>query len=507
MTKAKSAQKVACLILDGWGINRPYHGNAVYLAQTPHFDELWASTSTALLQASGEFVGLPDGQMGNSEVGHMTIGAGRVIYQDLVKINKAIREKTFFTNPVLLEAIDHVKKNHSKLHIKGLYSPGGAHSHQDHIDALIKFAKDQGLTNDQIFIHLISDGRDTLPKEASKYLKHLEDYLAEVGVGQISTLCGRFYAMDRDHNWDRTDAAFNLMTKGEGNQVTVSASQAVTDSYQENITDEFIKPIKFLGKNVGLIETHDSVIFANFRTDRPRQLVERFLEQGPADLTYVTMTQYNPHYQVKVAYPEEELTQTLGEMVSQAGLKQLRIAETVKFPHVTFFLNGKKEDPFPNEDRQMIKTFSDINTDDEKPYMRAPEIKAGIIEAMTKGEVNLIMANFANGDMVGHSGNIPAAIIACQTVDQALGEIKATAAKTGYQLLIIADHGNCDQMRDEVTDETLTAHSLCPVPAIVVSEKYRQLTRKVGTLADVAPTILKMLGLDQPPSMTGQSLV
>jgi 2,3-bisphosphoglycerate-independent phosphoglycerate mutase len=503
----ENTPKLITVILDGWGLNIPYEGNAVYKAKTPTFDRLWQGKSTALVQTSGEYVGLPKGQMGNSEVGHMSIGSGRVIYQDLVKINKAIEDGSLYDKDVLVKAIKHVRQNDSKLHIKGLYSPGGVHSHHKHIDALLRLADKHDLDPDQVIVHVITDGRDVPPKSAKADLKHLESVIKELGVGKISSLVGRYYAMDRDHNWDRTDQAFDLLTKGKGQQFD-SIIKALEESYQEGVNDEFVKPAKIGPKDEGLIEEGDAVIFANFRADRPRQLVERFIEKGPADLFYATMTTYNSEFEgVEVVFPEKKVDQTLSETISQAGLKQLHITETVKYPHLTFFLNGKHEHPFSGEDRDMVKTYSDIETHDEKPQMRAPEIKEKILDDIEAEKHQFIITNFANGDMVGHTGNIDAAVKGCEVVDHALSEIIQAAHQHNYQVLILADHGNCEQLIDEKSGEEITAHSTNPVPLIMVSSEFEEFNRYTGSLVDIAPTILTMLHLDVPPEMTGRSFV
>jgi 2,3-bisphosphoglycerate-independent phosphoglycerate mutase len=506
MSQTNSGEKILVIIADGLGLNMPYKGNAHYLAHTPVFDKLWREAPTAVLQASEEAVGLPAGQMGNSEVGHMTIGSGRINYQDLMKINKAVEEKTLDQEKILQQAIEHVKKHNSKLHIKGLYSPGGVHSHQDHIDALLKIAAESGLRSDQVFFHVITDGRDTPPQAAKEYLQHLKDYLAELGIGKISTLVGRYYAMDRDHNWDRTDKAFNLMTQGEGKAAN-DIIEAIQQSYAQGENDEFVEPVKFGDKNEGLIQENDAVIFANFRSDRPRQLVERFLEKGPSNLFYVTMTTYNPDYEVHVVFPEKTLDNTIGEVLSKNNISQLRVTETVKFPHLTYFLNGKHEEPFAGEDRIMIKTYSDIKTDAEKPQMRTPEIKEEILKDIAAEKHQVIFTNFPNGDMVGHTGNIEATIKGYEVVDQAYGEVLKAAQARGYHVLFFSDHGNGDELINPKTGEVMTAHSLNPVPFILVSTKHNQLNRYVGGLSDIAPTILKILGIEQPAEMTGQSLI
>lgn len=505
-TNNHSDQKILVIIADGLGLNMPYKGNALYLAYTPTFDKLWQSAPSAVLQASEGAVGLPEGQMGNSEVGHMTIGAGRIHYQDFVRINQALIEDKLKDEPVIQQAIEHAKQHNSKLHIKGMYSPGGVHSHQNHIDALLKIAAESGLRQDQVYLHLITDGRDTPPQAAKDYLEHLKQLMQELNFGKISTLTGRYFAMDRDKHWDRTDRAFYLMTKGE-DRLENDVVEAVQTAYDQDQTDEFIEPIKIGNKEEGLIQDNDAVIFANFRTDRPRQLVQRFLEKGPSNLFYATMTSYNPDFDVHVIFPETTLNNTLGEVLSRHNINQLRITETVKFPHLTYFLNGKNEEPFPGEDRIMIKTYSDIKVDAEKPYMRTPEIKAKIIEDIQAEKHQVIFTNFANGDMVGHSGDIEATIQAYETVDQALTEILPVAQEHNYHILFFSDHGNGEELIDPKTGETVTAHSINPVPFILISSQYQQLNQYTGGLADIAPTILRILGIEQPEEMTGKSLV
>jgi 2,3-bisphosphoglycerate-independent phosphoglycerate mutase len=539
MTDANSSsspqRKLLMIILDGWGLNKAYPGNAIHLAHTPNFDQLWGKgrdkdigvgpsslpsrKATARLQASGKAVGLPAGQMGNSEVGHLAIGSGRVLYQDLVKINQDIAEGNLEQKVVLLEAIEHAREHKSQLHIKGLYSPGGVHSHQKHIKALLELAKKQGLDSDQVMLHLFTDGRDVPPRSALEFVQGLEQFIQKLNFGHISTVIGRYYAMDRDQNWERTDLAFQLLTQGEG-QEFVNATQAIKHAYQQKISDEFIKPSKIKldlnpgtgqkkkqKRQRGLIQANDSVIFANFRADRPRQLVQRFLDQGPSNLYYATMTTYDDQYPVHVVYPEKKVEQTLAQVLSQHQIKQLHITETVKYPHLTFFLNGKYQEPFPNEDWRMIKTYADIATHDQKPQMRTPDIAAELAQELKQEKYQVIITNFANGDMVGHTGDMQAAAAGCEVVDQALGQLLPLADKHQYQVMILADHGNCEQMLDEKNGEIITAHSNLPVPLIIISEQVKQLKREQGTLADVAPTALKLLQLPIPTAMSGKSMV
>lgn len=499
-------QKVLLIILDGWGINHDYEGNAITRAKTPTWDKLWKDYPHAILNVSGEDVGLPDGQMGTSEVNHYTIGAGRIAYQDLVKINNAIKTGTYADNPVFVKAFDHVKKFHSTLHIKGLLSPGGVHSHQDHIFALLKAAAKHGVT--KVYLHLYTDGRDVLPKSAKKYVQELEDKISEIGVGKIASIGGRYYAMDRDHNWDRIDKAFDILTKKGGRRFK-SAQEAIDASYEAGQTDEYIEPahIEVEPGEEGCISTDDAVIFVNFRNDRPRQITERLLEKGPKNLFFATMTQYSPNYPVAVAFPPESIDRTLGEVLSEHGVKQLRITETEKFAHLTFFLNCKREEAFEGEDRIMLDSYSDIKTHDEKPEMRAPDIAKMIASDIESENHQVIMTNICNGDMVGHTSNIKATINGVEAVDKALAEIIPVAQKHGFDIMITADHGNAEEMIDEKTGEHLTQHSLNPVPLVFISKKHPSLNRGEGLLSDIAPTMLTLLALPVPKEMTGKSFV
>lgn len=498
--------RVALIILDGWGLNKEYPGNAITLANTPTWDHLWNDYSSAVLQASGESVGLPEGQMGTSEVNHFTIGAGRILFQSLVKINRAVDDNSFFENKAFIKACDHVKKNNSSLHIMGLLSDGGVHSHQEHIWSLLTLAKQQGIDPNKVFIHAFTDGRDTLPHNSLKYMQQLQDQIDEQGIGKIKSVVGRYFAMDRDHNWERIDKAFELLTQAKGAKFT-STTQAITQSYKNDLTDEFIEPAWIDGDEEGKIEDNDAVIFANFRNDRAKQLTERFIDKGPKNLCFVTMTEYSPNYLVEVAYPSEDTENILGDILSDNKIKQLRVTETEKFAHLTFFLNCKREDPYEGEDRIMLDSYSDIKTHDQKPQMRAFDIAKELTQEFESGHHQVIFSNICNGDMVGHTGNIPATIEACQVVDQCLKQIVDSALANDVTVLITADHGNCDEMIEEDTGEKLTSHSTNPVPLILISNKFKVLKDEHGSLIDIAPTILTMLEIDTPDDMTGESLV
>jgi 2,3-bisphosphoglycerate-independent phosphoglycerate mutase len=451
--------------------------------------------------------------MGTSEVNHLTIGAGRVLFQDLVKINKAISDESFFNNPAFEQAFAHVKKNHSTLHIQGLISPGGVHSHQEHVFSLLKAAKNFGL--ERVFVHVFTDGRDTLPQSALEYVKNLQDYMAKLGVGKIASIAGRYYAMDRDHNWERTDKAFEVLQgKKDGCPIYHSAEEAIKACYAQGQTDEFLQPalieIDDSGE-VGTISTNDGVIFANFRNDRTRQLTERILSvKDEHNLEFVTMTQYKPDYQVLVAFKPEQLTETLGEVLALAGKKQLRLTETEKFAHLTFFFNAKREAAFEGEDRMMIDSYSDIKTHDERPEMRTPDLARRLKNELKDGYYDFIATNLCNADMVGHTSNIPATIKGIETIDRVLSEILPLASENDYDVIITADHGNAEEMLDPQTGAVLTAHTLNPVPMILIpssGRKFTKLTHTQGSLADIAPTILDLLGIAIPAAMTGTSFI
>ncbi len=508
----KKFNKVLLVIMDGWGIAPDGPDNAISVARTPFYDRLMATDLSATLAASGEAVGLPAGQMGTSEVNHLTIGSGRVVFQDLVKINKAIGDKSFFHNQAFIKAFEHVKKHGSTLHIQGLLSPGGVHSHENHIFSLLQAAKEYGLQ--RVYLHVFTDGRDTLPQTAKKYVHELEEFMKKIGIGQIASISGRYYAMDRDHNWERTDKTFDVLCgKADSAHRFHSIEEAIDYNYAHGRSDEFIEPalieINHDGE-VGCISTHDAVIFANFRNDRTRQLTERILDvKKSEDLEFVTMTKYKPEYQVLVAFEPEDLRETLGEVLSAAGKKQLRVTETEKFAHLTFFFNAKREAAFEGEDRMMIDSYSDIKTHDQKPYMRTPEITRRLLQELGGGYYDFIATNLCNADMVGHSGKMAPTIVGIETIDQALSQIVPEAIKNGYHVIITADHGNADEMRDPDTGEPKTSHTTNPVPFILVSpdKSITSLTHYQGLLSDIAPTILTLMDLPVPKAMTGRSLV
>ncbi len=499
------------MILDGWGIAKNLKVSAIDNAQTPYINSLYNKYPHSKLEASGLAVGLPAGQMGNSEVGHMNIGAGRVVYQDLVRVNKAVEEKELDTNPVLTEALDYAKKNNKSVHFIGLVSDGGVHSHTDHLKGLCTIAANHGLKD--VFIHAFTDGRDTDPKGGISYLTDLKNHIAKT-TGQIATVVGRYYAMDRDKRWERVKLAYDVMVHGTGEKTT-DVLKAVEKSYEAGVTDEFIKPIVAVGANgqpLATIKEGDVVLCFNFRTDRGREITmaltqQDFHEQNmyKLNLHYVTLTNYDDSFTgVNVIFDKDNLVNTLGEIVSKAGKKQIRIAETEKYPHVTFFFSGGREEVFPGESRLMCPSPK-VATYDLKPEMSAHDIKDKIIPELEKRSADFICLNFANPDMVGHTGVFEAAVKACETVDKCNEAVTETARKNGYAIIIIADHGNADMMVNEDGSPN-TAHTTNLVPCILVDDDYKG-KLKDGKLGDLAPTILTLMGVPIPKEMTGSVLI
>lgn len=504
---------VALIILDGWGINESCENNAVCLAQTPRLDELFKRYPSSWLNASGLNVGLPEGQMGNSEVGHLNIGAGRIIYQDLTRISHSITEGDFFSNHVLVEALQKIRKAGGKLHLMGLLSDGGVHSHNTHLYALLELAKRHGV---EAYVHAFMDGRDTPPQSGEGYLTQLETELTRLKHGQVATVIGRYYAMDRDNRWDRVTRAWQAMVLGQGHAVN-SSQEAIESAYAAGQTDEFVEPqvIQQNGMPVGRINDQDGVIFFNFRADRAREITRPFTQAGfneferaqvPQLSAFVCLTEYDETFDLPVAYSTESYPKILGEVVADAGLKQLRIAETEKYAHVTFFFNGGIETPFTNEDRALIPSPKDVATYDLKPAMSAPEVTEEVIRRIQSGNYDLIVLNFANPDMVGHTGILQAAIAAMETVDQCTGRVIDALLAAGGCALITADHGNCEMMLDE-NGIPHTAHTANRVPLILVGADQREAKLQAGILADIAPTILNLLELKVPAEMTGKNLI
>lgn len=504
-------KKVILLILDGWGIASDPSVSAIDQANTPFVDSLYLQYPHSRLQTSGLDVGLPEGQMGNSEVGHMNIGAGKVVYQDLVKINKAVAEHTLDREPALVEALEYAKANGKRVHFIGLVSDGGVHSHTDHLKALCHIALNRNFTN--FFVHAFTDGRDTDPKSGLGYLQNLQATLAQTG-GKIASVIGRYYAMDRDNRWERIKLAYDAMVYGKG-ATTKDALAAVRQSYEAGVTDEFIKPIIVTdGENqpVATIEEGDVVLCFNFRTDRGREITQAltqrdFPEQGmhKLNLHYVTMTNYDDKFEnVHVIFDKDNLRNTLGEVLANAGKKQIRIAETEKYPHVTFFFSGGRENPFEGESRLLCPSPK-VATYDLQPEMSAADIRDAIVPELRKGEVDFVCLNFANADMVGHTGVFEAAVKACEAVDQCTEAVVKAALKNGYTALIIADHGNSDMLINPDGSPN-TAHTTNPVPCILVDNGYKGKITD-GRLGDIAPTILELMGVPQPAEMTGKSLL
>ena len=506
-----SKKPVSLIILDGWGIGKDYPGNAVTRGNTPVFDKLMQENPTSTLDASGEEVGLPAGQMGNSEVGHINIGAGRVIYQELPRISKAIEDGSFFEKKEFLAAVENAKKNKGKVHLMGLVSNGGVHSHVDHLYGLLELMKRQG--QKEVYVHAILDGRDVPPSVGKEDIEKLEVKLKEIGVGKIATVTGRYYTMDRDTRWERTKFGYDALVHGIGVEAN-SAVEAVENSYKEGVEDEFLIPavIKQDDKPVAKIEDGDSVIFFNYRPDRARQITRAIVDDEfngfdrgkKIDTLFVTMTEYDKSIQnVLVAYTKTAPVNTLSQHVSSKNLNQLKIAETEKYPHVTFFFNGGIEVPYMNEDRVLIPSPK-VATYDLQPEMSAEGIKDALIERINMDKYDLIVANFANPDMVGHTGVIPAVIKGVETVDKCLGEILKVLKTKGGHTLITADHGNAEQLLDD-EGNPFTAHTTNKVPLIYVGEDKVEL--KEGKLADLAPTILELMKVEQPKEMTGKSLL
>ena len=499
------------MILDGFGIRESEVGNAVKLANTPNIDKLMKICPTSIIHASGLQVGLPEGQMGNSEVGHTNIGAGRIVYQELTRITKSIENGDFFSIPEFVSAIENCKKHESKLHILGLLSDGGVHSHIRHLYGLLELAKRKDF--EDVYVHCFMDGRDTLPASGESYIVKLEEKMREKGVGRIATISGRFYSMDRDKRWQRVQKAYDALVNGEGNKAT-SAVSAIEESYQKEVFDEFVEPtVIYSGdKPVAKIEKNDSVIFFNFRPDRARELTRTLVdpefnefETKNLDLYYVTFTQYDVTIpNVNIAFKPEKLVNTFGEYISKNELTQLRIAETEKYAHVTFFFNGGEEKQYPGEDRILVPSPK-VETYDMQPEMSAEEVTIKVVEAIKSGKYNSIILNYANPDMVGHTGSLEAAIKAIEKIDDCVQRVVDAVNEKNGVLLITADHGNAEQMIDEATGEPHTAHTTNPVPLILVGKDNVRL--KEGRLADLAPTMLEIMGLEKPQEMTGESLI
>ncbi len=506
---------VMLVILDGWGIDAPGAGNAVTLANTPNLDQLLAEYPHTKLTTCGRSVGLPDGIMGNSEVGHLNIGAGRVVYQDLLRIDNAIADGSFFKNDAINRCMQRVIEKDSHLHLIGLISNGGVHSQLTHLLALLDLAKQKGLS--KVHVHAILDGRDTSPDAGLGYVEQVQRHIETIGNGAIASICGRYYAMDRDTRWERTEKAYRLLTMGQGLHER-DPLEAIRQAYARGETDEFVKPIAIVGPDdqpLSSVRDEDAILFFNFRADRTRQLTRAFTEDGfkgfervirPRLSDYVCMTLYDESFHLPIAFPPEHLDGILGEVVSKAGLRQLRIAETEKYAHVTYFFNGGEEKPFENEDRCLIPSPRDVPTYDHKPEMSAEAVTVEVLNRIASDRYDLIVLNFANMDMVGHTGNIPAAIKACETVDRCVGRIVAAVQSKGGAMLITADHGNAETMLNS-EGKMHTAHTTNFVHLIYMNHRHKQAQLREGVLGDIAPTILMLLNIPQPAQMTGKPLV
>ncbi|HIZ66383.1 MAG TPA: 2,3-bisphosphoglycerate-independent phosphoglycerate mutase [Candidatus Blautia pullicola] len=509
-----SKKPTVLMILDGYGLNDKCEANAVCEGKTPIMDQLMSQCPFVKGNASGMAVGLPEGQMGNSEVGHLNMGAGRIVYQELTRITKEIQDGDFFKNEALLKAVRNAKENNSALHLFGLLSDGGVHSHNTHVYGLLELAKREGL--EKVFVHCFLDGRDTPTTGGKGYIQELNDKMKEIGVGQVASVMGRYYAMDRDNRWDRVELAYKALTKGEGIQAQCPVC-AVKESYEQEKTDEFVMPTVVVkdGQPVGTIQDKDSVIFFNFRPDRAREITRAFCDdeftgfdrEKRLDLTYVCFTEYDPTIPNKdVAFHKVSIDNTFGEFLAANGLKQARIAETEKYAHVTFFFNGGVEEPNPGEDRILVKSPK-VATYDLKPEMSAYEVCDKLVEAIKSDKYDVIIINFANPDMVGHTGVEPAAIKAIEAVDECVGRAVEAIKEVNGQMFICADHGNAEQLVDYETGAPFTAHTTNPVPFILVNADPSYGLREGGCLADIAPTLIQLMGMEQPAEMTGKSLL
>ena len=509
-----SKKPVVLMILDGYGLNDNCDHNAVCEGRTPVMDQLMSQCPFVKGNASGLAVGLPDGQMGNSEVGHLNMAAGRIVYQELTRITKSIQDGDFFDVPEFLQAVENCKKNHSALHLWGLVSDGGVHSHNTHIYGLLELAKRNGL--DKVYVHCFLDGRDTPPASGKGFVEELEAKMKEIGVGKVASVMGRYYAMDRDNRWDRVERAYNALTKGEG-KTAVSAADGIQASYDAEVNDEFVEPFVVVedGKPVAVVNDHDSVIFFNFRPDRAREITRAFCDdefkgfarEKRLDLTYVCFTDYDDTIANKlVAFKKESIVNTFGQYLADHNMTQARIAETEKYAHVTFFFNGGVEEPNKGEDRILVPSPK-VATYDLQPEMSAPAVCDKLVEAIKSGKYDVIIINFANPDMVGHTGIEDAAIKAIETVDACVGRTVDAVKETDGILFICADHGNAEQLVDYETGTPFTAHTTNPVPFILVNADPSFKLREGGCLADIAPTLIELMGMEQPKEMTGKSLL
>ncbi len=513
-SRTRPSRSCVLLILDGWGWRPEAAGNALAAARTPVWDRLWARCPRLLLEASGSAVGLPAGQMGNSEVGHLNLGAGRVVYQEFTRVQRAVADGSFYRNPTLVEAVRRAADAGRAVHVLGLLSPGGVHSHEAHIQAMLRLAAAQGAR--RLYLHAFLDGRDTPPRSAAPSLEAVAALFRELGVGRVASLVGRYYAMDRDHRWPRIQAAYELIAHGRAAHAAPDPLAALEAAYARGEGDEFVAPTAVAppGERPVAVEDGDAVILMNFRSDRARQLTRAFTEEGfdgfprgraPRLGAFVTLTEYDARFGLPVAFPPERLRRVLGEHLALSGLRQLRLAETEKYAHVTFFLNGGVEEPFPGEERVLVPS-PEVATYDRRPEMSAPEVTRRLCAALEEGRHALLVCNLANPDMVGHTGSFAAAVRAVEAVDACLGRIAEAARRAGAELLVTADHGNVEQMHDPATGQPHTAHTANPVPFLHLGRPAQTTTHR-GILADVAPTVLRLLDLEVPEEMSGRPLL
>ncbi len=504
---------MALIILDGWGYSEKTEANAIHAARKPVWDHLWADYPHALIRTSGAAVGLPGEQMGNSEVGHLNLGAGRVVYQEFTRVSRAIRTGSFFSNRALTDAVDHAVDNHKSVHILGLLSPGGVHSHETHIHAMAQLAVQRGAS--RVYLHAFLDGRDTPPKSAGESIRAMQAKFDELGGGRFVSIIGRYYAMDRDHRWPRIQAAYDLITQGKAEHRAPDAAAALEMAYERGETDEFVKATAIAppGEEPVRFEDGDTLVFMNYRSDRARQIARPFIEPefsgfpracAPCPGAVVSLTEYSEEFRYPVAFPPERMRNVLGELLSNLGLRQLRLAETEKYAHVTFFFNGGVEEPFEGEDRILVSS-PQVATYDLQPEMSSPEVTERLVEALGSGLYDVIICNYANPDMVGHTGNLAAAVKAIETLDRCLGKVYDVLLRVGGEMLITADHGNAEQMMGEDTGQPHTAHTTNLVPLLYVGRPGE--LEGNGSLADVAPSMLYLMGLEQPAEMSGHSLV
>ncbi len=504
---------IVLVILDGFGHSEEIEGNAIAAAHKPTWDKLWEENPHTYIKGSGAEVGLPAEQMGNSEVGHLNLGAGRVVYQEYTRVSRSIKTGSFFSNDTLIESVAIAKENNKAVHILGLLSAGGVHSHEDHIHAMCQLAVEQGV--EKVYLHAFLDGRDTPPKSAKESIEAMQEKFTEFGHGRIASIIGRYYAMDRDHRWPRIQSAYDLITDGKGEFQAESAMAALENAYERDETDEFVKATAIVpeGEKAVTVEDGDVVIFMNYRSDRARQITRPFIEEDfdaferkrvPKLGCFASLTEYHSAYDIPVAYPAERLTNVFGDYISQLGMHQLRIAETEKYAHVTFFFNGGREEPFEFEDRILVPS-PDVATYDQQPEMNAIKLTDHMIEAMESGKYDVIICNYANADMVGHSGKFDAAVKAIETLDDCLARLLLSIEKAGGEMLVTADHGNAEMMFNKETGQPHTAHTTNPVPFVYVGRKAKMAS--TGALSDVAPTMLYLMGVEQPTEMTGRSLI